>query len=290
MAERKTPPIIPRTGWSAWLTVLAAAAMAFLALIALAGGVAAERLAGQWRGALEGAATVRIPGETDTLELRTRQVMAVLEATPGIASARPLTRDERMALLEPWLGRTGAFDALPVPQLIAVETEPPGPDVEALQGRLERASEGAVFDSHDAWRQRLAGAAGTLSRLAWTAAALVVLTATVMVALAARASVAAHAEVVRTLRVIGADDGFIRGAFTRRIALRAGLGALAGTALAVAAWWALPEIGIDHALKPALGPGLVGWVVLGFAVPAAAALVTWGVARQAVSRELGRIG
>ena len=289
MAERRHPPIIPRTGWSAWLTLLAAAAMAFLALIALAGGLAAERLADQWRGALEGAATVRIPGEPDTLELRTRQVMAVLEATPGIASARPLTREEQVALLEPWLGRTGAFDALPVPQLVAVETEPPGPDVAALQERLERASEGAVFDTHDAWRARLAGAADTLSRLAWGAAALVVLTAAVMVGLAARASVAAHAEVVRTLRVIGADDPFIVRAFTRRIALRAGMGALAGTALAVGVWLALPEIGIDEALKPALGPEVAGWIVLALAVPVAAALVTWAVARQAVARELGRI-
>ena len=286
--KRDTPPIIPRTGWSAWLTVLAAAAMAFLALIGLMGGLAAERLADQWRGALEGAATVRIPGERDTLEIRTRQVMAVLEQTEGIASARPLTREERLALLEPWLGRSGAFEALPVPQLIDVEIEPPGPDLDTLQQQLERASEGAVFETHDVWRQQLAGAAETVSRLGWTATGLVLLTAAVMAGLAARASVAAHAEVVRVLRVIGADDAFIVRAFTRRLALRAGLGALAGTGLAFGMFWALPEMGVDRALKPALWPGPQAWTLLLIAVPAGAALITWAVARQAVGRELSR--
>ena len=82
-------------------------AMAFLAALALAGAVGAASLAAHWRvgagsphgaGAPPGAAGPRRKGK------RIERVMALLRATPGIASARALSDDELGELLRPWLG------------------------------------------------------------------------------------------------------------------------------------------------------------------------------------------
>lgn len=289
MARRSDPPIVPSSGWAAWLTAAAAAAMSFLAVLALAAGLAADRLARDWQGAFEGTATVRLVGEPDTMEIRLAQALEVLRQTPGIAAARPLEPDEQAALLAPWLGPAAGAVDLPVPRLIDVSVAPPGPDVEALQARLERASEGAVYDDHGAWRRPLASAARGLSRLAWAAAALTVLAASAMVALAARASLAGNAEVVRVLRIIGAEDSFIAAAFTRRLSARAALGGLAGTAAGLAALASLPGIAADPGLTDVLLPGPAGWALLLAGVPALVALIAWATARRAVSRELERM-
>lgn len=289
MARKPEPPIVPSSGWAAWLTTAAAAAMSFLAVLALAAGIAAGNLAAEWRGAFEGTATVRLVGERDTMETRLAQAMEVLRQTPGIAAARPLTPEQQAALLTPWLGEAAGFADLPVPRLIDVTIAPPGPDVAALQSRLDLASDGAVYDDHDAWRQPLTRAATGLSRLAWVATALTVLAAAAMVALAARASLASHAEVVHVLRVIGAEDSFIAAAFTRRLSARAALGGLVGTALGLAALLSLPEVAVDRGLTEALLPGIAGWLGLLVAVPAVVALIAWATARRAVGRELERM-
>lgn len=289
MARRTDPPIVPSSGWAAWLTTAAAAAMSFLAVLALAAAIAAGNVADAWRGAFQGTATVRLPGEADTMDIRVAQAMEVLRQTPGIAEARPLSRDEQAALLAPWLPDSSMLEELPVPQLIDVTLDPPGPDAAALQARLDRASEGAVYDDHEAWRQPLTRAADGLARLAWAAVALTVLAAAATVALAARASLASHAEVVHVLRVIGAEDGFIAAAFTRRLSGRAALGGLAGALLALLALMTLPSVAADAGLADTLLPGPVAGLVMLLAVPAAVSLIAWATARRAVARELARM-
>lgn len=286
---RDEAPIVPASGWAAWATTLAAGAMSVLAVLALAAGLAAGRLAEEWQGALAGTATVRLSGEPDTMEFRAAQAMEVLRQTPGIAGARLLGAEEQAALLAPWFGDGAALDGLPVPQLIDLRLEGAGPDAAALQSRLDLASEGAVYDDHAAWRAPLEQAARSLAGLAWAAMALVALAAGAMVALAARASLASHLDVVRVLRIIGADDRYIASAFTRRLSARAAIGATAGTAAALLSLALLPEIGIDRALKPALLPGPAGWAAILVGVPAVAALIAWATARRAVSRQLARM-
>lgn len=287
--SKKESPILPRSRSAGWITWLSAVAMSFLVVLALAAGLAAGRLAADWGGAFDATATVRVTGEAATLDARVRRAAELLAATPGIARARVLERDELVALVSPWLGQAAALEGLPLPRLIALRLDGAGPDRAALQARLEKAVEGAVYDDHNAWAAPLARAALSVAGLAWTAAALVLLVAVTMVALAARAMLARHAEVVRVLRVVGAEDGTIAAAFTRRLSGRSAGGALVGTALALGALWLLPEIGLDAALKPVLLPGLGGTVMVLLAVPAGAALLVWATARGVVARRLARM-
>ena len=280
--EGGDPPIVPRSGWAAALTALTALAMSYLAVLTLSAGIAADRLAETWRIELAEVATVRVPGAPEGLEARVTGALVVLAATPGVADARLLSDAEHLFLLEPWLGAGDWLDDLPVPRLIEVRIERPGPEAAGLQARLDAAAPGAVYDDHALWRGPLVRAATALRRLAWFATALIALAAAGMVALAARSTLAGNAEVVRVVRLIGGEDRFIENAFVRRLAARAALGGLAGAALGGASVALMPELAPGTPLALSLGPGPAGWAILLLAVPAAAAAIAWATARHSV--------
>ena len=79
-ADRAVPP----SGFTAQLTLLAAAAMAFLAVCALAVTVASGRLADRWSGALDGTATLRITAPQDQHAAQMAAAMRVLCRWPSI--------------------------------------------------------------------------------------------------------------------------------------------------------------------------------------------------------------
>ncbi|MEM8700014.1 MAG: cell division protein FtsX, partial [Pseudomonadota bacterium] len=232
LLRRERSPIVPNRGWAAFLTGITAAAMGFLAVLSLAAGIAAGQLAQVWQAELAEVATVSITAERDTLDPAIDRAVEVLRTTPGIALVKVLSAEEHAALLEPWLGEAADIDDLPAPWLIEVELDGEGPDIPALQARLDASAPGARYDNHQAWRGPLADAADALETLAIAATGLVVLAAAGMIGLAAQATLAGNADVVRVVRLIGAEERFIMRAFITRIALRGlvggALGALAG--------------------------------------------------------------
>lgn len=273
---------MPRSGWAAALTALTAAAMSFLTVLTLSAGIAADRLAGNWRSELAGVATVRVSVSREQLEARVTAALAVLATEPGVAGARLLSDAEHLVLLEPWLGAGNWLDDLPVPRLIEVRVAKPEPDPAALQARLDAAAPGAVYDDHALWRGPMVRAAAALRRLAWFATALISLAAAGTVALAARATLAGNAEVVRVIRLIGGEDRFIENAFVTRLAARAALGGLAGATLGTASLALTPELAPGTPLALSLGPGTQVLAILLFAVPAVAATIAWLTARHSV--------
>ena len=282
----EAPEIVPRSGWAAALTAVSALAMSYLAVLTLAAGIAADRLAETWHSELTAVATVRIQmpvsGQPDQLEARLTAALAVLASAPGVADARLLSDAEHLSLLEPWLGAGDWLDDLPVPRLIEVRLDEPGPNPAVLQAQLDAAAPGAVYDDHALWREPLVRAATVLRRLAWFATALIALAAAGMVALAARSTLAGNAEVVRVVRLIGGEESFIERAFVRRLAVRAALGGLAGAVLGAATLALMPELAPGTPLALSLGPGPLGWAVLLGAVPAVAAVIAWATARHSV--------
>jgi cell division transport system permease protein len=263
--------------------------MCFLAVLTLAAGLAAVRLADEWRADLAGVATVRVaPGGGDPGE-RIAAVVEVLRTTPGIASARVLDEAEQAALLEPWLGDGAAFEGLPSPRLIDVRIEGGGPDAAALQSRLDLTVEGAVYDDHAAWREPLSRAASALTGLAFGATALVLATAGAMIAYAARATLAANRQVIEVVRLIGGEDRFISAVFVRRLALRAAIGGFAGAAIGCGILALLPAIRVEAGIGLSLQPSAAEWAMLGIGLPLAATAVAWIAARAAVRLALRRM-
>lgn len=280
-ADRAVPP----TGLTARLTVFVAAVMAFLAVIALAISVTTGRVAGVWAEELAQSATLRLPADPETSDALLLAALDVLETTPGVASARALSADEQRALLEPWFGPDLPLDGLPVPQLIEVIATDEGYDVAGLRARLSAQVPGAVLDDHAAWREPLLVAATRVRVIGWVVILLIGATVAAMITLAAQASLAANTQVIRVLRLVGARDAYIARAFVRRYTLRAGLGAIIGVVLALAALRLLPQEAGAESFLTAIGFQGAEWL-WPVSLPFLAAMVAFIATRAAAFRRL----
>lgn len=255
-ADRTVPP----TGFTARLTVFTAAAMAFLAVFALALSLATGRLADRWSAELARTSTLRISAPADQADAQLRAAVTVLETTPGIAVARPLTPEEQNALLEPWFGPGLPLDTLPIPQLIEIIEEGDGYDATGLRARLQAEVPGAVLDDHTRWREPLIEAASRLRSLGWVAIGLIGASMVALITLAAQAALAANAQVIRVMRLVGAKDTYIARAFVRRFTLRGLMGAAIGTVLGTGAVLLLPSADVAGGFLTGLGFQGVQWL------------------------------
>lgn len=243
--------VVPPNGATARLVTLGTATMGFLAVFALALALALIELGQRWQLELSGTATLRLSGPAEELGDATDRALALLETTRGINSLRVVPELEQRALLAPWFGRDLPLGDLPLPRIIEIETGA-GFDGRALRLRLAGEVPLAHLDDHDRWRAPLAEAQRRLVAVVIAALALLALTMAAVTALAARASLAANAQTIDVLRLVGARDVWIAKAFVRRLTLRAALGALLGTAVALGLLFSFPETGF--AGLPALRP------------------------------------
>ena len=280
--------IVPPSGFTARLTAFTAAAMAFLAVFALALSLATHRLADRWSTSLAQSSTIRISAPLDQREAQTRAVLALLQTTPGVASARALDPAEQRALLAPWFGPDLPVETLPIPQLVEVIETTKGYDARGLRLRLAAEAPGAILDDHARWRRPLVRAAERLHYLGLGALALILCAMAAMITLAAMSALAANRDVMRVLRLIGARDTFIARAFVRRFTIRAAGGALAGTIAGMVAIWALPSVEQAGGFLTGLGFTGAGWLAP-LLVPPVAGLTAFWATRLAALRALRSI-
>ncbi|MDO7631105.1 MAG: cell division protein FtsX [Loktanella sp.] len=280
-ADRAVPP----TGFTARLTLFTAGAMAFLAVFAMALSFATGRLADRWSSELARTSTLRISAPADQADAQVRAALAVLETTPGVAAARALTPDEQRALLEPWFGPDLPVEDLPIPQLIEIIEDGTGYDPTGLRARLQAEVPAAVLDDHTRWREPLIAAANRLRSLGWVAIVLIGASTGAMITLAAQAALAANAQVIRVMRLVGARDIYIARAFVRRFTLRALAGAAIGTFAGMFAVWLLPSADVAGGFLTGLGFQGVHWL-WPLVIPPLAAVVAFFATRAAALRTL----
>jgi cell division transport system permease protein len=284
-AGKQADRVVPPSGHTAWLTSFTAGAMTFLCVFALALSLASGRLASRWADALARTATIRLAAPPDQMQLQTDAILSLLSTTPGIASARALGDDEARALLEPWFGPDLPVEALPIPRLIEVVEDDPGYDGEGLRQRLAAEAPGAVLDDHTRWRRPLAEAAGRLRLLGWLAIALIGTTMAAMITLAANSSLAANAQVIRVLRLVGARDSYIARAFVRRFTLRALGGSAVGAIAGLIGVALLPQADAAGGFLTGLGFTGAGWL-WPLILPPLAAVVAFAATRRAAFQKL----
>ncbi len=280
--------IVPPTGFTAQLTLFAAAAMAFLAVFALALALATGRLADRWASELAGSVTVRVSAPLDEQATATQATMQILATTPGAGQPRLLPADEVAALLTPWFGPDMPVDALPVPSLIELPIAAEDFDPQGLRLRLEAEAPGATLDDHTEWRRPLVTAANRLRMMGIVSLLLIGAASASMITLAAKAALAANGQVIRVLRLIGARDITIATAFVRRFTKRAAVGATVGTLFGMAGIAMLP--GMDAAGGFLTGLGFQGWGwLLPLLIPVVAAAVGFFATRWAALKMLGSV-
>lgn len=283
--NRDSDRIVPPTGFTARLTLFTSAAMAFLAVFALALSFATDRLATRWGSELARSATIRISAPAGQVEAQTQAVVRVLETTPGVASVRVLDEAEQHALLEPWFGPDLPLETLPIPQIVDVVEDETGYDAEGLRLRLQAEAPGAVLDDHTRWRRPLIRAADRLRSLGVISIVLITAATAAMITLAAQAALAANAQVIRTLRLVGASDAYIARAFVRRFTLRAIVGALVGTLAGMIAIFLLPSASAEGGFLTGLGFQGSHWL-WPLVIPILAAVVAFFATRLSAFRAL----
>lgn len=283
--DAQSDRVVPPTGFTASLTLFSAAAMGFLAVFAIALSLASGRLADRWGDALARSSTIRISAPQGQMLAQTQAALKVLETTKGVAQARALEDDEQRALLEPWLGPDLPVDTLPIPQLIEVVEDNEGYDAKGLRLRLAAEVPGAVLDDHTRWRRPLVRAATRLRLLGWLSLVLIAATTAVMITLAANAALAANAQVISVLRLVGARDSYIAQAFVRRFTLRALGGSALGVLAGAAAIMFLPSAQAEGGFLTGLGFQGLSWL-WPLAIPPLAAAVAFGATQTAARKTL----
>jgi cell division transport system permease protein len=199
-----------------------------------------------------------------------------------------MSEEEQMLLLEPWFGPDLPLEDLPIPRLIEVVEDENGYDAAGLRLRLAGEAPGAFLDDHTRWRRPLVNAANRLRGLGWIAIALIALSTGAMITLAARAALAANAQVIRVTRLVGARDVYIARAFVRRFTVRALIGAAVGTIAGCIAVALLPGAADEGAFLTGLG--FQGWHWLWpLTIPLLAALVAFWATRSAALRTLNEV-
>ncbi len=280
--------VVPPSGFTATLTTFAAGAMAFLAIFALALSLATGRLAARWGDDLAHSSTLRISAPEGQMAEQTAAALRLLKTTPGVESARALTAEEQGALLEPWFGPDLPIEDLPIPQLIEIQETQSSYDAAGLRLRLQGEVPGAVLDDHNRWRRPLEQAAGRLRLLGWVSILLIAATTATIITLAANAALAANAQVIAVLRVVGAQDSYIAKAFVRRFTLRALLGAAIGVVAGMAAVLLLPAAQPEGGFLTGLGFQGGSWL-LPMLIPPLAGVVAYFATRHAARRTLSEL-
>jgi len=286
--DEKADRVVPPTGFTARLTVFSAFAMAFLAVFALALSSAAGRVADRWGDELAQSSTLRISAPAGEAATQTEAALRVLRTTPGIEEARALSLDQQRALLSPWFGATLPVEDLPLPQLIDITESDEGYDAAGLRLRLSAEAPAAVLDDHARWRRPLIDAAARLRLLGWASTLLIALATAAMVTLAANAALAANAQVIAVLRLVGAKDTYIASAFVRRFALRALTGAAFGTFFGIASLFLIPAQDDATGFLTDLRLQGWGWVWV-MLIPPLSGLVAFIATQYAARRVLGEL-
>lgn len=283
--DRDADRVVPKTGFTATLTVFTAGAMAFLAVFALALSLATDRLADRWAEELARTSTLRISAPEGQLGPQTEAALRLLQTSPGVASARALTTEEQRDLLTPWFGAELPLESLPIPQLIEIVEDGDGYDATGLRARLQAEVPGAVLDDHTRWREPLVEAASRLRGLGIVSLILIGGATAAMITLAAQAALAANSQVIRVLRLVGAQDSYIARAFVRRFTLRAMAGAGIGTLAGMVGILLLPRADIAGGFLTGLGFQGAGWL-LPLLIPPLAAVVAFFATRTAALKSL----
>ncbi|MBB5694150.1 cell division protein FtsX [Muricoccus pecuniae] len=260
-------------------------AMALLAALALAGARGADRLADRWQAGAAAAVTVQVP---DPTRARMAAALEMLRGDSVVARAAEVGPERVAELLRPWIGDA---PALILPGVIELRLAAAPESLPRLAERLAEAVPGAELESHGIWVARLSALARSVQGVALAVLALVVGVAVAVVAVATRAGLASRREAIDVLHDLGATDRAIAGRFARRVALLAGLGALAGAAIAVPALAALSGLAMPLFGGGQASAGLLAelpWGILA-SLPPVAALIGWGTAQATVRRWLRRL-
>jgi cell division transport system permease protein len=284
-------PIVPRASISGRALVAVVAIMTFLASITTGAVLLVSASATEWQSDVASEITIQVrPQAGRNLDRDVGAVVEVVRAQPGIVEAKPFSKDESAALLEPWLGSGLSLDELPVPRVIVARVGLGAMlDLAGLRGRVTQVAPNASVDDHRAWIERMRSMTGATVFFGLGILALVIIATIISVSFATRGAMAANRPIVEVLHFVGAGDRYIADRFFRHFLLLGLEGGVIGGGVAmlgfgfsesIAGWFSGTPVGDQFAallgtfsLRPS------GYLVLAVQAVMIAAITAWASRR-----------
>jgi cell division transport system permease protein len=267
--------------------------MVYLAALALAATMGADRLADRWRSDLSGTFSIQIPPSGSTTPSERERLLSDIvdaaKATPEVASVHVVDDAEKQKLLAPWLGPNGLPTDVRLPDLVVVRLRTDAPAaLEAIKARIAALTPDATFEDHARWQGDMLAFTHSIELLASIIIGLIAAAAVTTVIFVTKTGLSIHRRVIEIVHLVGAYDSYIAKQFLLH-SMRLGLiGGIGGTGLA-----GLTLIGLDRllghetSLLPALALDLNQWLALAV-VPIAVSIVAMITAHLTVLYVLGR--
>ncbi|MEM8798070.1 MAG: ABC transporter permease [Pseudomonadota bacterium] len=292
--------IVPARSVASQTLVIVVAIMSFLACLTFAGVSIVWEQATIWKAEISSEVTIQVrPVAGADLNEELEKARQFAENTPGIANVVLLDADWSEELLAPWLGEDFDLSTLPVPRILILELDRNRPaNLAALSERITSNVQGASFDDHSLWLERLSRMANAVV-LVGIVLMILMLTAMVLsVTFATNGAMAGNRDVLEVLHFVGGSDAFIANEFQRRflvLGLQGGFGGgiLAMLAMALLNLWsrfsaATPQGDQLRALFGRFEIGMTGYLGALFLIIVVAGL-TAVTSRIAVLRYLTRM-
>jgi cell division transport system permease protein len=281
-------PIGPPASVTGSSLTLVITIMCFLACLTAGAVYMINQSASAWLRDVGSEVSLQVPPKGDARETDklVSEIAVFLARQPGLKVVRPLSARESSALLEPWLGRTEAIDALPIPRIIALELDRNAPpDIEALRTTITTRFSGTTLDDHRHWQQQIRSVTRSFALGGLAILVLVGAATTAIIISATKSAMASNREIVEVLHFVGATDRFIAREFEKhflRLGIRAGLVGATLSMLVFALMPALMRVMGGGAVTQAefsrlIGSGTLdipGYFLLGIVVVVTAALCT----------------
>ncbi len=275
-----------------WLVAL----MVFLVTVAVAACFVLDKVAASWDHDVAGTMTVQVApvggeGGDALTEARVRAAVDVMRRQAGVLAASPLSKDQILALLEPWLGSSDVIKDLPLPRLIDVTLAPDFQmDMETVGKTLADQVPGATLDDHRIWLSRLINLSRTVEGLALATVALIGAVTAATIVYATRTGMAVHRETIEVLHLIGAHDDYIARQFADRAFGLGLIGGFLGLAMAIPVLSGIGWVArrMEGGFLPHLSLPILGFVVIAI-LPGIAAVLAMATARITVHRTLARM-
>lgn len=267
--------------------------MVFLAVFAIAGSVALNKVAQNWVQGIADAMTVQIPALDDPAqqERRIRRATAALKSVNGVVFVEVISNEDIQRQLEPWLGAASDSAGLPLPGVLEIRVDRgTGVTADRLSQRLSAIVPGAIVDDHRAWISGVVSAIRSTELLALLVMLLIAASTIGTVIFTTRAGLGLHRQAIELLHLTGARDVYIARQFAARAFFLGLRGGAIGLALAIPALAVVSLVmsRLDTSLIPNLAPGILGWILIVLLMPLVA-LLAMITARLTVVKTLTEI-
>src|SRR5262249_3748559 len=188
--------------------------MVYLAALALAATMGADRLAERWRSDLSGSFSIQIPPNTTTTASdRERLLSGVVDAVakmPGVATVRLISNAEKQQLLAPWLGPNGLPEDVQLPDLVVVRLQSDAPAaLAAVKAGVTGLAPDATFEDHARWQGDMLSFTHSIELLASIIIGLIAAASVTTVIFVTKTGLSIHRRVIEIVHLVGAHDSYI---------------------------------------------------------------------------------